>query len=157
MDQPDEQASADTARVECLKLLDMEDRTLAEDKAMIGVAHAVLKHSQATGELVEEHRGNVLVARAYIAAGLIEPALEFARRTMDITAKHHEALPDTDRATAKEIAARAWALAGNLERAEHHRTGARMLGEAIGDEAERQAFLERLRAGPWFRLEIPEE
>ena len=46
-----------------------------------------------------EQRGNWLVARAYIAAGLVEPALVYARRTMEITAAHHQELADFDRAS----------------------------------------------------------
>lgn len=119
---------------------------------MIGAAHANLSNWQKIGTFVEEQRGNWLVARAYVEAGVIEPALEFARRTMEITARHHEELADYDCAFAKELAARSWALAGNLPRARAHHADAVMLGEAIGDDEHRREFFRQFERGPWFRL-----
>ena len=140
------------AHQECWRLLEKPDRTRAEDHAMIAAAHASLNHWKKIGTFIEDQRGNWLVARAYIAAGLVEPALEYARRTMEITAEHHPELADFDRAFAKELAARAWALAGNLVRAKAHHADAHMLGEAIGDDADRREFFRQFEAGPWFRL-----
>ena len=87
---------------------------------MIAAAHANLSNWEKVGSFVELQRGNWLVARAYIELGLVEPALVFARKTMEITAAHHQELADFDRAFAKELAARAWALAGNIVRGRAH-------------------------------------
>jgi hypothetical protein len=144
------------AHEECRRLLEQPERSRAEDQAMIAAAHASLNHWMRIGTFVEEQRGNWLVARAYIAVGLIEPALVYARRTMEITAAHHQELADFDRAFAKELAARAWALAGNLVRAKAHHADAHMLGEAIGDDADRREFFRQFEAGPWFRLKEQE-
>lgn len=144
------------AHEECWQLLEKPERSPAEDRAMIAAAHASLNHWMKIGTFVEEQRGNWLVARAYIAAGLVEPALVYARRTMEITAGHHQELADFDRAFAKELAARAWALAGNLVRAKAHHADAHMLGEAIGDDADRREFFRQFEAGPWFRLKEQE-
>jgi hypothetical protein len=140
------------AHGEAWRLLEKSDRSRTEDREMIGAAHASLNHWLKIGTFVEEQRGNWLVARTYIAVGLVEPALEFARRTMEITAAHHQELADFDRAFAKELAARAWALAGNLVRAQAHHADAHMLGEAIGNDADRREFFRQFEAGPWFRL-----
>jgi len=140
------------AQEECRRLLENPDRSRDEDREMLVAAHASLDQWQKDGTFVEEQRSNLLIARAYIALGLIEPALEFGRRTMEITAKHQEELADIDRAYAKELAARAWALAGNLERARAHHADAEMLGEAIRDDSDRQAFFVQFKAEPWFRL-----
>ena len=144
------------AEQECRRLLELPERTRAENEAMIKAAHASLHDWQRIGTFVEEQRGNRLVAQAYISAGLVEPALEFGRRAMEITAKYQDELPDYDRAYAKELAARAWALAGNLVRAKAHHADAQMLGDAIGDNEQRREFFRRFEAGPWFRLNQPE-
>jgi hypothetical protein len=137
----------------CWQLLEKPERTADEDRAMIRAAHESLSHWQIVGTFVEEQRGNWLVARAYIAVGTAEPALEYGRRTMEITAKHHDVLADFDRAFAEELMARTWALAGDLERARTHHTAARRLGEEIRDEADRREFFRQFEAEPWFGLD----
>ena len=133
-------------------LLEKAGRTDAETAEMIGAAHASLKAWESAGGPIEAQRGNWLVARAYIDAGLAEPALEFASRTMELTRAHQTALADFDLAFAKEIAARAWALAGNLSRAKEHADGARKLGEAIKNEEDRAEFFRQFARGPWSGL-----
>jgi hypothetical protein len=145
------------AHEECWRLLEKSDRTPEEDRKMMAAAHANLEHWKKIGTFVEEQRGNWLVARAYIQLGLIEPSLEFARRCMEITAAHHQELADYDRAFAKELAARAWALAGNLVRARAHYADAQMLGETINNNDDRREFFRQFESGPWFRLNEPEE
>jgi hypothetical protein len=71
---------------------------------------------------------------------------------MELTARHEKELQDFDRAFAKEIAARAWALAGNRERALKHHKDARMLGNLIADEGDRAEFFRQFDGGPWFSL-----
>lgn len=93
------------------------------------------------------------MARVYIALGAIEPALEYGRRTMEITVRNYEALADFDRAFAKELEARAWALTGNVERARTHHAEAKKLGEEIRDDADRREFFRQFEAGPWFGLD----
>ena len=134
-------------------LLGKAERSEAETARMIGAAHGSLHAWEAAGGPVEVQRGNWLVARVYVAAGLAEPALEFARRTMELTRAHQAELTDFDLAFAKEIAARAWALAGNPDRAKEHREGARKLGEAIKDEADRAEFFRQFDGPPWVGLE----
>lgn len=146
-----EQAIA--AHSECWRLLSKAERSPEEGRAMIRAAHESLNHWQMIGTFVEEQRGNWLIGRAYVALGTIEPALEYGRRTMEITAKHHEALADFDCAFAKELAARAWALAGNTERARAHYEDAKRLGREISDEADRREFFRQFEAGPWFGLD----
>jgi len=142
------------AHGEAWRLLEKPDRTEAETAAMIGAAHRSHGLWQEAGTFLEDQRGNWLVARAYVAAGLAEPALEFARRTMEITAAHHAELMDFDRAFAKEIAARAWALAGDHGRARKHHADARRLGEAIAGPEDRAEFFRQFDGGPWFGLAI---
>jgi hypothetical protein len=107
------------------------------------------------GGPVEAQRGNWLVARAYASAGLAEPAIVYAKRPMELTGAHQAELADFDLAFAKEIAARAWALAGNLPRAKEHYDGARKLGEAIKNEGDRREFFRQIAIGPWFGIDAP--
>ncbi len=145
-------ALAVAAHKEFWRLLEKPDRDRDESRAMIAAAHANLSNWEKIGTFVEAQRGNWLVARAYIELGLVEPALVYARKTMEITAQHHQELADFDRAFAKELAARAWALAGNIVRAKAHHADAHMLGEAIGSDADRREFFRQFERGPWFRL-----
>ena len=153
IDEAGDEAEAREAHQAAWRLLEKPDRSDAETATMIGAAHAHLAASGKTGGPVAAQRGNWLVARAYIAAGLIEPAMEFARRTMDLTREHQAALADFDLAFAKEIAARAWALGGNPLRAREHYDGARRLGEAISDDGDRAEFFRQFAGGPWFGLD----
>jgi hypothetical protein len=138
------------------QLLEKPNRSRDDGRALIAAAHANLSGWEQIGTFVEHQRGNWLVARAYIELGLVEPALVYARKTMEITAAHHRELADFDRAFAKELAARAWALAGNIVRARAHHADAHMLGEAIGDDAHRREFFRQFERGPWFRLKESE-
>jgi hypothetical protein len=83
----------------------------------------------------------------------MEPAMEFARRTMELTREHQATLADFDLAFANEIAARAWALGGNPLRAREHYDGARRLGDAIKDDGDRAEFFRQFAGGPWFGLD----
>jgi hypothetical protein len=148
-----DQTRAREAHAAAWRLLDKAERSEAETAAMIRAAHASLSAWEQAGGPVERQRGNWLVARAYIAAGLMEPAMEFARRTMELTREHQATLADFDLAFAKEIAARAWALGGNPLRAREHYDGARRLGDAIKDDGDRAEFFRQFAGGPWFGLD----
>ena len=138
------------AHGETWALLEKAGRTAAETAHMIGLAHESLLAWEAGGGPVEAQRGNWLVARAYVDAGLAEPALEYARRTMELTEAHLAALSDFDLAFAREIAARAEGLAGNLDRALAHYASALKLGEAIADAGDRTEFFRQFARPPWF-------
>lgn len=137
----------------CWRLLEKPERTADQDRAMIRAAHESLSHWQMIGTVIEEQRGNWLVARVYIALGAVEPALEYGRRTMEITVGNHDAIADFDRAFAEELVARAWALAGDFERARAHHAAARRLGENIREEGDRREFFLQFDGEPWFGLD----
>lgn len=133
-------------------LIEKVNRTAEETARMIGSAHASLTAWQIAGGPVEAQRGNWLVARAYLEAGHADAAMEFARRTMELTRAHQVDLADFDLAFAKEIAARAWAAAGNLARARDHYDGAQALGETIADPGDKAEFFRQFGRPPWFGL-----
>ena len=134
-------------------LLAKPERSEEETARMIGAARASLAAWEAIGGPVEAQRGNWLLARVYVDAGLNEPALEFARRTMELTGAHQAELADFDLAFAEEIAARAWASTGNVGRAEAHYHDAKRLGLAIKDADDRAEFFRQFGIGPWFGLD----
>lgn len=115
-------------------LLEKAGRSEAETAQMIGAAHASLKAWEAAGGPIEAQRGNWLVARAYVDAGIPPPAIEYARRTMELTRAHQTELADFDLAFARY-------------------DGAKKLGEAIKDEGDRAEFFRQFACGPWFGLD----
>lgn len=134
-------------------LLEKPDRTPEETARMIALARASLAAWGKAGGPVEAQRGNWLVARVYLAAGEAEPALRYANRTIELTHAHAAALADFDLAFAEEIAARAWAAAGDGKKAKAHREEARALGNAITDGGDRKEFFRQFEAEPWFELD----
>lgn len=152
----DDRAAARRAAIEengkVWTLLEKPDRSEAETAAMIRAAHASHEHWKTAGGPVEDQRGNWLIARAYVDAGLVGPALEYARRTLDLTEAHRALLADFDLAFAEEIAARAWAAADDRTRAAEHRARAKALGDAITTAGDRKEFFRQFALPPWFGL-----
>jgi hypothetical protein len=134
-------------------LLEKTGRSGAEDAEMIAAARESLAEWEVAGGPVEAQRGNWLVARTYVDAGLAGPAVEYARRTLDLTDAHRTAVQDFDLAFAEEIAARASAAAGDHTRAAAHYARARALGKAIADKGDRKEFFRQFALGPWFGLD----
>ena len=147
--------SAIDAHEETWQLLDKRGRTLAEDEAMMAAARLSLEHWAEVGTTVNAQRGHWLVARAAVDAGLAEPALEHAERTLALTADQPDGLQDFDFAFAQEVAARAFALVGDTSRAARHYAKAKRLGEAIEKEGDRKEFFRQFALGPWFGLDSP--
>ena len=141
------------AHGECWRLLEKPDRTHEETAAMIAAALKSLKLWQEVGNPVNDQRGSWLAARAYVDAGMTEPALDFAMRTLELTTLHKGALADFDHAFAEEVVARACALAGDGPRAALHHGEAKRLGAAISDPEDRKEFFRQFAIGPWFGLD----
>jgi hypothetical protein len=145
-------AAAIAANARVWALLERPNRSAAETAEMIAAAHESHERWLAAGGPVEEQRGNWLIARAYVDAGLAEPAADYAHRTLRLTDAHRDELADFDLAFAEEIAARACAAAGDRDAAAAHRAKARELGAAIADAGDRQEFFRQLSLPPWFGL-----
>ena len=145
-------SAAIAAHGETWRLLELPNRTPAEDAAMIAAARTSLQGWLQVGMVVNEQRGVWLLARAHVALGQERPALEYALGTLALTEAHRDELQDFDVAFAEEIAARAFALSGNSSRAAEHYQKARELGRAITDEEDRKVFVGQLYSEPWFSL-----
>jgi hypothetical protein len=152
MDLNDVRKAAIDAHEETWQLLEKADRTAAETEAMIAAAETSLELWGQVGTPLNAQRGHWLIARAAVDAGLAELALEHAERTLTLTAERPSGLEDFDSAFAEEIAARAFALSGDMPRAERHFAEARRLGEALKDVDDRKEFFRQFERGPWFGI-----
>jgi hypothetical protein len=140
---------------EAWTLLEKPARTPAETEAMIAAAarsHALwLK----VGAPVNDQRAQWMLARTAVDAGMKDKALSHARRTLELTRAARtgrDGFEDFDFAFAEEVAARAFALAGEERRARQHYAEAKRLGEAVKDEGDRAEFFRQFGRGPWFGL-----
>jgi hypothetical protein len=137
-------------------LLEKPRRTPAETDAMLAAAarsHALWLKA---GSAVNDQRGQWMLARAAVDAGMKDKALSHARRTLELTRlarKGRDGFEDFDFAFAEEIAARAFALAGEERRARQHYAEAKRLGEAVKDDGDRAEFFRQFARGPWFGLD----
>jgi hypothetical protein len=119
--------------------LERPERTPADVDAMLHAAYASRYHwSQASEDARHQARGEWLLARVLVVAGLPDSALFHAQRCLDWCGRGE--VEDWDRAFAHEALARAHAAAGNSEEAGRHKQLARELGDAIADPEDREQF-----------------
>jgi hypothetical protein len=148
----DMRKAAIDAHEETWQLLEKPDRSPTETAAMIAAAQTSLELWEQVGTSLNAERGHWLVARVAVDAELPELALAHARRTLALTADRPTGVKDFDFAFAEEVAARAFALAGNLTEAANHYAEAKRLGEGIKDVNDREEFFRQFGRGPWFGL-----
>ena len=122
-------------------LLEIEDRTAAQDDELIDTAHASAWHWRQVGNAANAARGHWLCSRVYAVLGRGEPALFHARRATELVAGGGEGLEDWDGAAAAEAMARALAVAGDLARAAEWKARAQTALDGIA-EAEDRAVIE---------------
>ena len=79
-------------------------------------------------------------------------ALSWALKCQAITEEYLSEMEDFDLAFAQEALARAFALAGNLERAQDHFETAGKLGYAIKDKEDQKIFQADLNSGNWYGI-----
>ncbi len=118
----------------------------------IHAVHASCYHWMQVGTAANHARGEFAVASVYAAAGLGEAALRHAQRCLELVEAHPEAIEDWDRAFAFDALARAYAAGGDLNAASEARSRARVAGDAIADEEDRNVFLSWFRGGNWHGL-----
>lgn len=113
-------------------LLEKSDRTPDEDAQLVHQAHASLYHWSNVGTEVNRARGEWMCSRVYSVLGRPEPALWHAQRCLELA----EPIGDWDLAVAHEARARAFAVAGNTERALAALADARAVPIAEADDRE---------------------
>jgi hypothetical protein len=122
------------------RMMEREDRTVDDDDRMLHAAHTSRWLWGEVGEPVNLARGEWQVSRVYTVLGRPEPALHHARRCLEICGRH--GIGDFDLAYAHEALARAYALAGDRERALARRHAAEQAADQIADADDRE-LLER--------------
>jgi hypothetical protein len=122
------------------RMMERDDRTVDDDDRMLHAAHTSRWLWGEVGEPVNLARGEWQVSRVYTVLGRPEPALHHARRCLEICGRH--GIGDFDLAYAHEALARAYALAGDRERALASRHAAEQAADQIADADDRE-LLER--------------
>lgn len=134
-------------------LLAKPDRTAVDDEEMILNAYASHYHWLQIGTMVNQQRGEWLIAHVYTVQGKADLALDHAERCLQISEAHRAQMADFDIAYGYEGIARAKALAGEREEAAKYREMAHSAGEAINDSEDKEIFMGDLIGGPWFGLD----
>jgi tetratricopeptide (TPR) repeat protein len=133
-------------------LLEKKKRTSQEQDLMIHAAHASLYHWLQVGTVLNQQRGEYVLARVYTAVGQSEAALRHAQRCLQLTGENPDVVQDFDRAFAYECLARAYACAGNRSEALFFLNEANRAGELIADLEDKKIFHEELSRGDWFGM-----
>lgn len=122
---------------------------LADPERTLYQAYAACFHWLHAGTVASHGRGEYGIAWAALAAGRIEVAAHHARRYAELIDAEPAGFADWDRAFSAEIGARVAAAAGAADAADR-KAAARRLAEAVAEEDERAAVLDRFAREPWF-------
>jgi N-acetylglucosamine kinase-like BadF-type ATPase len=123
-------------------LLDVPERTRADDDRMLHAAHASRFHWGEVGEPVNLVRGEWQVSRVYSVLRRPEPALFHARRCLELCEQH--GIGDFDLAYAYEALARASLISGQRGAVEQYLEMARDASGRIAEQDDRDLFLKDL-------------
>jgi tetratricopeptide (TPR) repeat protein len=135
-------------------LLSKTNRSSSDNEDMLLSAYASLYHWKQVGTEVNLQRGYWMTARVNQTLGYSHQALEWALKCHKITQENLVVMKDFDLAYAEEGLARAYALAGDLQKAEKHYKLASDLGNKIQDPDDQKIFLSDLQGGNWYQLDI---
>jgi tetratricopeptide (TPR) repeat protein len=135
------------------ELLEKEDRSQEEDQEMLLAAYASLYHWTKVGTAIHYQRGSWMISKVHQSLGEAEPSLAWAFRCLEISETHSSEMEDFDLAYAQEALARAYALAGDQEKALYHWQQAANLGERIKDPEDKEIFEGDFRGGNWHQLQ----
>jgi DNA-binding transcriptional MerR regulator len=120
------------------QLLELENRSPAQDDELIHVAHAARYHWGEVGHAAQRARGENQCSRVYSALGRGEPALHHANRALELVREGGEGFEDWDLASALEVLARAHLTAGDRAEAEHNCALAQSELDKISDPDDRE-------------------
>lgn len=133
-------------------LLEKSVRSPAEDQEMLLTAYASLYHWMNAGTAVNTQRGYWMLSRVYQVLNQGETALEWALKCQEITENNLAEMEDFDLAFAREGLARAYALAGDLDRAKEQYDLAAELGTEIEDPEDQEVFMKDFKGGDWHQF-----
>jgi hypothetical protein len=123
-------------------LLDVPERTRADDDRMLHAAHASRFHWGEVGEPVNLVRGEWQVSRVYSVLRRPDSALYHARRCLELCEEH--GIGDFDIAYAYEALARASLISGQRGAADQYIDLARDAGARIAEQDDRDLFMKDL-------------
>jgi DNA-binding transcriptional MerR regulator len=128
------------------RLMELEDRSPADEVLMIHQAHASAYHWLQVGTPSNVARSHWLCSRVYCVAGRAEPALFHARLVLSTC--QDNGIGDWDLAFAYEALARAYAVAGDRDEARRHADQARLAAGDITTDEDRELLLSDLETIP---------
>lgn len=128
------------------RLMELEDRSPADDVLMIHQAHASAYHWLQAGTPNNVARSHWLCSRVYCVVGRAEPALFHARLVLSTCQEH--GIGDWDLAFAYEALGRAYAVAGDHDEARRHVEQARLASADISIDEDRELLLGDLETIP---------
>jgi len=123
---------------EAWTLAEKDDRTLAEGEEMLHLAHASALHWSRVGNELNNMRASMLLAHVHALVGNGASASSYAQRCFAYFSS--QPTPDWELALANAILANAAAAAGSVTLHSKHYARAKMLGEAIADDRDREVF-----------------
>lgn len=135
------------------ELLEKKDRTPEEDDTMIHAAHASRYHWGKAGGPVDLARGEWQIARVYTVLGRAEPAHYHALRCLQICLAN--CIGDFDLAYAYEALARVYAIENKFIECAYYLKKARLAGELIAKQEDREHFFRDLATIQLGRPDIP--
>lgn len=130
-------------------LLDLAERTVEQDNAMVHMVHASAHHWRCEGTGATANnlaRSEWQVSRVYSVLGRGEPATYHARRCLEICRAN--GIGDWDLAYAYEALARAAGVAGDLEGARGWAEQAQQALAHVAEEADRRLLTQDLATLP---------
>lgn len=125
----------------------------ADKDAAVYSAYAAARHWAEAGTVVNRARGEHLIARAAVAAGLAGTALRHARKCLALVQENPDQMADWDAPFAHEALARALAATGDVQAAREHRAIATRLAGQVAEPRDRQVLAAELDRAPWFGLD----
>ena len=140
---------AKQANGETWKLLQKDNLSPEEKDVMLYSAFASAYHWQHTGTLINKQRGEWLISRTYARLGKGQSALFHAEKCLHLTEISGTNFKDFDHAYAFEAMARSYALIKDFENAAEYYKKAKLAGEDIKNEKDRQLFMTDMNGGNW--------
>jgi hypothetical protein len=128
-------------------LIEKTDRTPTDDAIMLEYAHASAYHWSFCGTVVNQQRGYWIISRVYAVLAIPEACLLFAKLCRESTESGLSEMEDFDIAFSFEALARAYALKGELGKAEEMFRLAVEAGKLIKDEEDLKIFNGDLHSG----------
>ncbi len=129
-------------------LLDIPERSKAEEFEMIHSAHASRYHWGQIGTPLHFGRGDWQISRVYAVLGFGVMAFRYAQSCLDLCEGND--IGDFDLAFAYEALARASSVSGDVTKAEGYIRLAKDAGEAIEKKDDKEYFLSELSTIPGY-------